>query len=86
MNYTDYLQSQIKRLESVENYERKRDRAKKPEAKDYYTAGMKMQLQSGETFENYKQILQEYKDALVARKERIKGLYNEIKVVKRLKV
>ena len=86
MNYTDYLQSQIKRLESVENYERKRNNAKKPEAKDYYTAGMKMQLQAGETFDNYKQILQEYRDALVARKARIKALYDEIKVVKRLKV
>ena len=45
-----------------------------------------MLLQHGETFENYPQILEEYKQALVMRNERIDALYNEIKLIKNLKV
>ena len=35
--------------------------------------------------DNYKNILHEYEDALVVRQKRIDDLYNEIKVVKKLK-
>ena len=48
--------------------------------------GMKMLLSSGETLDNYKNILHEYEDALVVRQKRIDDLYNEIKVVKKLKI
>ena len=47
---------------------------------------MKMLLSSGETLDNYKNILHEYEDALVVRQKRIYDLYNEIKVVKKLKI
>lgn len=86
MNYVDYIKSQIKRLQTIEKYEKKRDTAKKPSTKDYYTAGMKLLLEQGETLENYKQVLSEYENALVIRKDRIDKLYKEIKIIKKLKV
>ena len=60
--------------------------SKKDSKKEYYLAGMKMLLSSGETLDNYKNILHEYEDALVVRQKRIDDLYNEIKVVKKLKI
>ena len=86
MNYVDYIKSQIKRLQTIEKYEKKRDTAKKPSTKDYYTAGMKLLLEQGETLENYKQVLSEYENALVIRKDRIDKLYKEIKIIKKLRV
>ena len=86
MNYVDYLESQIKRLETIEKYSNKVQSSKKPEDKDYYIAGMKMLLQSGESLDNYKQVLEEYKQALIVRKKRIADLYHEIRIIKRLRV
>lgn len=86
VNYVNYLKSQIKRLEAIESYDAKRLSAKKPEARDYYSAGMKLLLQAGEDVNNYKQIMQEYRRALEVRNERIDKLYNEIKIIKKLKV
>ena len=86
MNYVEYLESQIKRLETIEKYSNKVQSSKKPEDKDYYIAGMKMLLQSGESLDNYKQVLSEYKNALEVRKKRIADLYHEIGIIKRLRV
>ena len=86
MNYVEYLESQIKRLETIEKYSNKVQSSKKPEDKDYYIAGMKMLLQSGESLDNYKQVLSEYKNALEVRKKRIADLYHEIRIIKRLRV
>ena len=86
MNYVDYLEYKIKRLETIEKYSNKVQSSKKPEDKDYYIAGMKMLLQSGESLDNYKQVLSEYKNALEVRKKRIADLYHEIRIIKRLRV
>ena len=86
MNYVDYLKTQIKRLETIEKYNNKVKNARKPEDKDYYLAGMKMLLQSGESLDNYNQVLAEYKNALEVRKKRIADLYHEIRIIKRLRV
>lgn len=86
MNYVYYLKSQIKRLDTVEKYDKKRLSSKKPENKDYYASGMKMLLQKGETFENYKGIRGEYLSALDVRRKRIDDLYKEIRIIKKLKV
>lgn len=86
MNYVEYIDSQIKRLKNIGKYENKMNASKKDSKKEYYLAGMKMLLSSGETLDNYKNILHEYEDALVVRQKRIDDLYNEIKVVKKLKI
>ena len=54
--------------------------------RNYYQEGTQMLFQAGENFQNYHQVLQEYRDALIVRETRIKDLYNEIKIIKKLKV
>ena len=60
--------------------------SKKPSMQDYYKAGMQLMFSQGETFDNYKQILSEYENALIIRQDRINALYNEIKIIKKLKL
>ncbi len=83
-NYVEYLQAQIKRLNTIKNYEQKAMNSNKEKTKNYYTEGMKLLLARGETFENYKQILSEYQTALDFRLDRIDKLYKEIKIIKKL--
>ena len=86
MNYVNYLNAQIRRLDNVFKYEKKMLSTKKPEKKDYYLTGMKLLLEQGETLDNFKSVYQEYKDALVTKKKAIDDLYKEIKIIKRLKI
>lgn len=86
IDYLQYLRDNIKRLELIGNYSKKMDKSHSQKKKDYFKEGMQMLLQSGETLDNYTQILKEYKDALKVRQDRINALYNEIKLIKRLKV
>ena len=86
MNYVNYIKDQIKRLKTVKKYEHKMNTAKKPQMQDYYKAGMQLLFQSGENFDNYTQVLAEYENALVIRQDRIDKLYDEIKLIKKLKV
>ena len=64
----------------------KMQNATKQKKRDYYKEGMVMLFQAGENFQNYQQILKEYRAALVIREKRIDDLYNEIKIIKKLKV
>ena len=84
--YLDYLKQQIKRLETILDYENKMNTAKKQSKKDYYKEGMRMLFADGENFDNYKQILEEYRQALVTRTILVDNLYNEIKIIKKLRV
>ena len=84
--YVDYLKNQIKRLEEIDSYNQKREKAKKEKDKNYYAEGMKMLFVQGENFENYKNVLEEYKVAYTTRKEIIEKLYNEVKIIKKLRV
>ena len=84
--YVDYLKSQIKRLETIETYDEKSKKAKKEKDVEYYKDGMRMLFSAGENFENYKNVLQDYRDANLARQEVINKLYNEIKIIKKLRV
>ncbi len=86
MNYTDYLQSQIKRLETIEKYDKKRLKTDNQSKKEYYLTGMKMLLQNGESIDTYKDIWVQYQQALVVRKQRINDLHKEIKIIKKLKI
>ena len=86
LGYVNYLKEQIKRLELIDKYKEKMDQSNKEKTKNYYLEGIKLLLQQDETIENYKTILNEYKKALITRQNRIQDLYNEIKVIKKLKV
>ena len=84
VGYFDYLKEQIKRLELIEQYREKMEKANKEKTKNYYLEGMKLLLASDESIENYHTVLAEYRQALVTWKKPIDVLYNEIK--KKLKV
>lgn len=85
-DYIDYLKSNIKRLELIDSYNFKMQKASNQKKRDYYKEGMQMLFQLGENFQNYHQVLQEYREALILRENRITALYNEIKIIKKLKV
>ncbi len=84
--YTKYLDTQIKRLEKISEYNIKRETAKKDKKKEYYTACMQALFEKGEDFRNYKYILEEYRTAYLKRKEIIDNLFDEIKTIKKLRV
>lgn len=86
IGYVNYLEEQIKRLELINNYKTKMEKSNKEKTKSYYFEGIKLLLNSDETLDNYQNVLQEYKDALVMRKDRIQKLHEEIKIIKKLKI
>ena len=85
-DYTKYLDEQIKRLEKISSYNIKKENTKKEKKKEYYSACMQMLFQKGEDFRNYKYVLEEYRSAHLKRKEIIDNLFDEIKVIKKLRV
>ena len=84
--YLDYLKENIKRLELVCKYADKMEEAKTDKKKSYYKEGMRMLFQLDENFDNYRQVYEDYKNALEIRTDRVKKLYNEIKIIKKLEV
>ena len=84
--YTKYLDTQIKRLEKISKYNIKKETSKNEKKKEYFTACMQMMFEKGEDFRNYKYILEEYRTAYLKRKEIIDNLFDEIKMIKKLRV
>lgn len=85
-DYIKYLKDEIKRLEIVEKYHKKFERARHEKHKNYYAEGIKMLLRKGETIENCVTVLYEYKDALKLRQELLNKLFKELKQLKKLRV
>lgn len=86
MEYIDFLNEQIERLEKIEKYDIKSQKAKKDKDKAYYQEGMKMLFKQGEDFGNYQKVLSEYREAVIIRQDVKEKLYNEIKIIKKLKI
>lgn len=86
MDYVKYLKKQLKRLDTMENYYQKMIASKDPKKQSYYKEGIKVMLDRGETIENFRQIHEEYKEALKNKQDMIEKLYNEIKIIKKLQV
>lgn len=86
MEYIDFLDEQIKRLEKIEKYHLKSKNSKKEKDKEYYKEGMKMLFSQGENFNNYEQILDEYRKAIILRQDIKDKLWQEIKIIKKLRV
>ena len=61
-------------------------KSKTEDKKNYYLEYMKIYLQDNETVGNFFTIYDNYKSAYQIRKNKIDTLYNEIKVIKKLKV
>lgn len=85
-DYTKYLDTQIKRLEKINTYNLKKEKAKKEKKKEYFASCMQLMFEDGENFKNYKYVLEEYRTAYLKRKEVIDNLFDEIKAIKRLRV
>lgn len=86
MDYLKDLKPEIKRLEEVENYDKKRLSTKSESKQNYYLDGMKCLLIRQESIENYSEILNSYRNIYTERNEHIKKLFEEIKIIKKLKV
>ena len=85
-NYVDYLKENIKRLELIDSYSNKMQSAVTDKKRNYYKEGIEMLFLTGEDFQNYHDILGEYRQTLAQKEQRIDDLYNEIKIIKKLKV
>lgn len=86
MEYIDFLEEQIERLEKIERYDIKSKKAKKDKEKEYYREGMKMLFKDGENFDNYEQILSEYRQAIIVRTDVKDKLWKEVRIIKKLKI
>lgn len=84
--YVDYLQKEVNRLEQIKDYEEKMNNSVKDIDKEYYLSSIKQLFSVGETFENYKEVLEDYKQAYNLRKEQMDNLNIEFKNIKKLKV
>jgi len=85
-DYVEELNRELARFKDIEKYIQKMNSSSKEKDKIYYLEGIKALLKKEETLENYIEIYQEYKDAYIMRKSMIDKLYEEIKIIKKLKV
>lgn len=85
-SYIDYIEEQLERLKKIDEYVQGYNEATKERDKKDYKELIKYSLKSGETTDNYKQIAEDYKKALVARKNDIEKLEQEIKKIESIKV
>lgn len=85
-DYIKYLASEIKRLDTANKYWNKMNNAKKDKDREYFLEGLKYILSDGETVDNFREIQEEYKIALGNKEESVQKLFDEIKIIKRLKV
>ena len=86
MDYLKELKPEIKRLEEIEKYDKKRLSSKSKNKQEYYLNGMKCLLIKNETIENYIEILNSYRNIVSSKNEHIKKLFEEIKIIKKLKI
>ena len=86
MDYVKELKTEIKRLSEVEKYDKKRLSAKNEKEQQYFLEGMKMYLVGQETVKNYQDVLTSYRNIVNEKTELIDKLFNQIKVIKKIKV
>lgn len=85
-DYIDYLEENIKRCKEIEKYYNKMVKSKSANKKNYYLEYMKIFLKENETVGNFHSVFENYKSAYEIRKQKIDNLYNEVKIIKKLKV
>ena len=85
-DYLKYLKDNIKRLELIDSYNAKMQTASTQKKRDYYKEGIEYLFTAQEDYQNYHDILSEYRTALEKNKTRISDLNKEIKIIKSLKI
>lgn len=86
MDYLKDLKPVIERLKQVEKYDKKRLSSKNEKQYNYYLEGMKCLLVDRETVDNYSEILNSYLKIVDEKNEHINKLFEEIKIIKKLKI
>lgn len=84
--YVSHLLNEIERLKLIDKFNNKMLSVKKEKKKEYYLNGIKVLFKKGETLENYEKVLEEYKTTVENKKFMINKLYDEIGIIKKLKV
>lgn len=84
-SYVDYLNENLKRFEIINKYYNKMLQSKTENKKNEYLEYIKFYLQNNENIGNFQTINDNYKSAYDIRKKKIDTLYNEIKIIKKLK-
>ena len=85
-DYVDYLAENIKRFEQIEKYYDKMLKSKTESKKEYYLEYLKYYFRENESLDNFRDLYEDYKKSYQIRKEKIDTLYNEAKIIKKLKV
>ncbi len=85
-DYVDYLAENLKRFERIEKLYNKYIKAKNEDKKNYYLEYMKLYFTENENVDNFHNVWDDFKSAYDLRKTKIDNLYNEAKVIKKLKV
>ena len=85
-DYVDYLAENIKRFEQIEKYYDKMLKSKTESKKEYYLEYLKYYFRENESLDNFRDLYEDYKKSYQMRKEKIDTLYNEAKIIKKLKV
>ena len=85
-DYVDYLEENLKRFKKIEKYYDKMLNSKTESKKNYYLEYMKLYFRENENIDNFRTLYKDYEYAYQNRKEKIDTLYNEAKIIKKLKV
>lgn len=85
-DYVEELNKELVRFKEIEKYKEKMNTAKNEKERNYYLEGIKILLKHDETLDNYNKIYKEYENAYILRKSMIDKLYDEIKIIKKLRV
>lgn len=85
-DYVDYLEENLKRFKQIEKYYDKMLKSKTESQKNYYLEYMKFYFHENENIDNFRTLYKDYEYAYQTRKEKIDTLYNEAKIIKKLKV
>ena len=86
MDYMDYLKQEIKRYEKIDSLVKKRDSTKKDKDYQYYNEYIKLYLKKNEPIEKIYDIYNDFLNTYNEKDKNLKKLFNEIKIIKSLKV
>ena len=83
-DYVQFLKGQIKRLETIQKWHEEMDSLPRQKDKNYYMDTIKKTFEPNENINNYKQILNEYREAYKTRQNKINLLHTEIEKIKKM--
>lgn len=84
--YVEYLLANINRFKIIDKYYNKMIKCKDAKKKKKYEQAMMSYFRDNETLGNFQKVKEDYQTAYKTRKEKIDNLYNEVNIIKKLKV